>query len=61
MPTFESCCNMDGLYLDWKLEVNAIFLAICEKVWVAISRFFDCDSIWLDDYCRLYPDYIPTT
>ena len=64
MPPFAGCYKPDK-YIEWEFEINAIFVAHDfserNKVKTAISTFTGIASIWWNEYCRSYPDYIPTT
>ena len=64
MPTFEGRYKPD-LYIEWEFEINDIFISHNfsehKKVKFAIGTFTGLASIWWNEYCHLYPDYIPTT
>ena len=64
MPPFAGRHKPD-LYIEWEIELNAIFVSHNfsehKKVKSAISTFIDFAVIWWNEYCRLYPDYIPNT
>jgi hypothetical protein len=54
-------------YIEWEFELNAIFVYhnFSEhtqfKSATSTSTFTDFAYIWWNEYCRSYPDYIPTT
>ena len=64
LPIFEGY-DEPVCYLDWELEVNEIFASHVfpehKKVRTAVSTFTHLASIWWDEYCWSYPDYIPVT
>ena len=64
MPPFAGRYKPDK-YIEWEFEINAIFVAHDfsehNKVKTAISTFTGFASIWWNEYCRSYPDYIPST
>jgi hypothetical protein len=64
MPPFNGRYKPD-VYIEWEYELNAIFSSYHfserEKLDDATSTFTDLASIWWTDYCRSYPDYMPTT
>ena len=64
MPTFEGHYKPE-LYIEWECEIDNIFFSHNfsehKKVKFAIGTFTGLASIWWNEYCRLYPDYIPTT
>ena len=64
MPIFEGFLDRPELYLDWELEIDDIFsrhVREHKQVRAATSTFYDYASTWWDEYCDLYPEYIPTT
>ena len=54
-----------ALYIEWEFELNDIFASHNftkrKKIKSAISTFTDFAYSWWSEYCRSYPDYIPTT
>ena len=64
MPPFAGRPKPD-LYIEWEIALNAIFVShnFSEhtKVKSAISAFTGFAVIWWNEYCRLYPAYIPNT
>ena len=64
LPPFNGRYN-PALYIEWEFELNDIFVSHNfserKKIKSAISALTDFASIWWDDYCRSYPDYIPNT
>src|SRR3954463_16548666 len=64
IPSFHGRLRPD-LYIEWEFEINDIFVSHNfsehKKVKTAISAFTGFASIWWNEYCSLYPDYIPTT
>lgn len=64
MPSFAGRYKPD-LYIEWEFEINDIFVSYNfsehKKLKFAISTFTGLASVWWNEYCRLYPDYIPTT
>src|SRR3954468_24633618 len=64
IPHFHGRLRSD-LYIEWEFEINDIFVSHNflehKKVKTAISAFKDFASIWWNEYCSLYPDYIPNT
>ena len=64
MPPFNGRFQPD-LYIEWEYEINAIFASHNfderKKVKAAVSTFSSFALVWWSEYCRLYPDYIPTT
>jgi hypothetical protein len=63
MPIFKGLLARPDLYLEWELEVDNIFTSQFhghDQVWAAVSTFYDYASTWWDEYCDLYPDYIPS-
>jgi hypothetical protein len=64
MPPFNGRYN-PGFYIEWEFEINDIFVSHHfserKKIQTTISKFTDFASMWWSEYCRLYPDYIPTT
>jgi hypothetical protein len=64
IPHFHGRLRPD-LYIEWEFEINDIFVSHNflehKKVKTAISAFKDFASIWWNEYCSLYPDYIPNT
>lgn len=64
IPIFEGFLAQPDMYLDWELQVDDIFAHHFHEhnqVWAAVSSFAEYASTWWDEYCDLYPDYIPTT
>ena len=53
------------LYIEWEYEINAIFSSNNfdehEKFQAVVSTFRSFALVWWSEYCRLHPDYIPTT
>ena len=53
------------LYIEWDSKINAIFashnLDERGKFQAAVSTFSSFTLVWCSKYCRLNPDYIPTT
>ena len=64
MPPFAGRYNPD-IYIEWEFEINAMFVSHDfsegKKVKDATSTFIGFASIWWNEYCRTYPDCIPTT
>lgn len=53
------------LYIEWESAINEIFVSHNfsehKKVLLAIDTFTAFAPLWWNEYCRSYPDYIPTT
>ena len=64
LPPFNDRFKPD-LYIEWEFEINAIFASHTfdehGKCQAAVSTFSSFALVWWSEYCRLNPDYIPTT
>ena len=64
MPPFNGRYD-PAFYIEWEFEINDIFVSHNfserKRIQTAISTFTDFASLWWNEYCRSYPDYIPTT
>jgi hypothetical protein len=64
MPPFNGRYN-PGLYIKWEFEINDIFISHNffkrKRIQTIISTFTDFASLWWNKYCRLNPEYVPTT
>ena len=54
-----------ALYIEWEFDIKNIFASHNfnehKKVKVAVGSFTGYALVWWSEYCRLHPDYIPTT
>ena len=54
-----------ALYIEWEFDIKNIFASHNfdehKKVKVAVGSFIGYAFVWWSEYCRLHPDYIPTT
>ncbi len=54
-----------GLYIEWEFDINNIFASHNfderQKVKVVVGSLTGYALVWWSEYCRLHPDYIPTT
>lgn len=64
MPPFHGRYD-PAFYIEWEFEINDIFVSHNfserKRIQTAITTFTDFASLWWNEYCRSYPDYIPTT
>ena len=64
MPPFIGRSRPD-LYIEWEYEINAIFASHNfderEKFQAVVSTFSSFALVWWSEYCRLNPNFIPTT
>ena len=64
MPPFIGRFRPD-LYIEWDYKINAIFASHNfderGKFQAAVSTFSCFALVWWSEYCRLNPDFIPTT
>ena len=54
-----------ALYIEWEFDINNLFASHSfderKKVKVAVGSFTGYALVWWSEYCRLHPNYIPTT
>ena len=54
-----------ALYIEWEFDIKNIFASHNfdehKKVKFAVGSFTGYALVWWSEYCRLHPDYIPTT
>ena len=64
MPPFHGRFKPD-LYIEWEFNINNIFASHGfderKKIKVAVGSFTGYALVWWSEYCRLYPNHVPTT